>query len=169
MLDKLTSTYSTDLDLAGFTFGLIATPVFNDAGDRLGTVVEWEDKTERLAAEQKAAEIADANKRTTSALDVCQANVMMADADYNIVYVNEAVVAMLSKNEKQLKTVLPQFEVKSLIGTNIDTFHKDPSHQRGMLDKLTSTYQTDLDLAGFVFGLIATPPRAWAARRAGST
>ncbi|SFD35878.1 methyl-accepting chemotaxis protein, partial [Pseudoalteromonas denitrificans] len=109
------------------------------------------------AAERVAEDIANANQRTTSALDVCQANVMMADADYNIVYVNEAVVKMLSDNEQQLKTVLPKFDVASLIGTNIDTFHKDPSHQRGMLDKLTSTYKTDLELAGFTFGLIATP------------
>nr|WP_252734128.1 methyl-accepting chemotaxis protein [Pseudoalteromonas sp. C2R02] len=157
MLDKLRDVYKTDLNLGEMIFGLIATPVFNDDGERVGTVVEWEDKTERLAAEREAAEIANANSRTTSALDVCQANIMMADADYNIVYVNEAVVAMLSMNEQQLRTVLPKFDVASLIGTNIDTFHKNPAHQRGMLDKLTSTYQTDLELAGFTFGLIATP------------
>ncbi|MFT5519875.1 MAG: methyl-accepting chemotaxis protein, partial [Enterobacterales bacterium] len=157
MLDTLTETYQTDLPLAGLTFGLIANPLFDTEGNRIGTAVEWDDKTERLAEEVKVIAIANANQRTTSALDVCQANVMMADADYNIVYVNDAVVEMLSGNEKQLKTVLPNFDVKSLIGTNIDTFHKDPSHQRGMLDKLTSTYSTDLELAGFTFGLIATP------------
>ena len=157
MLDKLKDVYKTDLNLGELTFGLIATPVFNDSGERVGTVVEWEDKTERLAAEKIAEDIANANSRTTSALDVCQANVMMADADYNIVYVNEAVTAMLSTNEQQLRTVLPRFDVASLIGTNIDTFHKNPAHQRGMLDNLKSTYQTDLELAGFTFGLIATP------------
>ncbi|PAJ73827.1 diguanylate cyclase, partial [Pseudoalteromonas sp. NBT06-2] len=157
MLDNLKSTYKTNLELAGFTFGLIATPVFNDDGERLGTVVEWEDKTERLAAEKIAEDIANANQRTTSALDVCQANVMMADADLNIIYINGAVKAMLRSREKQLQELLPNFNVDNLIGTCVDDFHKNPAHQRGMLENLKSVYKTDLELGEMTFGLIATP------------
>lgn len=157
LLKSLSSVYRTDIKVAGFTFGLIATPVFDDDGNRLGTVVEWDDKTERLKAESLAKEEAANNARIASALKVCKANVMMADADLNIVYTNDAVVEMLSANESQLRTVLPTFNVAKLIGTCVDDFHKNPSHQRGMLDKLTSTYTTNLELAGFTFGLTATP------------
>ena len=128
-------------------------PIFDLNGKPFKVVKYASDITEQKNQAAATALIA----RTVSALDVCQANVMMADADYNIVYVNEAVTAMLSTNEQQLRTVLPRFNVASLIGTNIDTFHKNPAHQRGMLDNLKSTYQTDLELAGFTFGLIATP------------
>ncbi|MEL0037122.1 MAG: HAMP domain-containing protein, partial [Gammaproteobacteria bacterium] len=120
MLDKLTDVYKTDLELAGLTFGLIATPVFGDNGERLGTVVEWEDKTERLAAEKEAKAQADKNAGIANALQVCQANVMMADADLNIVYINESVVEMLSEREAAIQTVLPNFKVSELIGTCVD-------------------------------------------------
>jgi len=157
LLKSLTSVYRTDINVAGFTFGLIATPVFSDAGERLGTVVEWDDKTERLKAEKLAEQEAANNARIASALKVCKANVMMADADLNIVYTNDAVVEMLQGNEQRLRTVLPSFNVDKLIGTCVDDFHKNPSHQRSMLARLTSTYTTNLELAGFTFSLTATP------------
>ncbi|WP_193332173.1 methyl-accepting chemotaxis protein [Pseudoalteromonas ulvae] len=157
LLKSLNAVYRTDIKVAGFTFGLIATPVFDDDGNRLGTVVEWDDKTDRLEAELLAKEEAANNARIASALKVCKANVMMADADLNIVYTNDAVIEMLSSNEAQLHSVLPKFSVANLIGTCVDDFHKNPSHQRAMLDKLTSTYTTNLELAGFTFGLTATP------------
>ncbi len=157
MLERLTEVYKTDLELAGLTFGLIATPVFDDKGKRLGTVVEWDDKTERLAAEKQAREMAAANARVANALKVCQANVMMADADLNIVYTNDSVIEMLTEREQQIQTKLPSFSVANLIGTCVDDFHANPAHQRGMLERLTEVYKTDLQLAGLTFGLIATP------------
>jgi len=97
------------------------------------------------------------NKRIASALQVCQANVMMADADLNIVYLNDSVKNMLGNREKELQSVLNKFSMKTLMGTCVDDFHVNPAHQRGMLEALKDTYKTDLELAGLTFGLIATP------------
>ncbi len=157
MLRDLKSPYSTDLNVAGLTFGLIATPLFNEDGGRLGTVVEWDDKTERLAAERAAKEIADSNTRIKGALDVCNTSVMMADTDLNIIYMNGAVEKMMSAREAALRTALPNFSSASLIGTCVDDFHKNPAHQRGVLKDLRTPYMTDLAVAGLTFGLIATP------------
>ncbi len=168
MLEKLSSVYNTKLELAGLTFDLIATPVFDDEGTRLGTVVEWSDITEELAAQKIAQEESAKNARIASALKVCQANVMMADADLNIVYTNDAVVEMLRKNESVLQSELPKFNVNTLIGTCVDDFHKNPAHQRNMLAKLTSVYNTQLKLAGLTFDLIATPVFADGGERLGT-
>ncbi len=157
MLEKLSDVYKTDLPLAGLDFTLIATPVFTDDGERLGTVVEWADVTEQLAQEKVEQAEAASNQRIKRALDVCQANVMMADNDLNIVYVNDAVQEMMNNNEAQLRTALPNFNAKTLVGTCVDDFHKNPAHQRGMLEKLSDVYKTDLPLAGLDFTLIATP------------
>ncbi|WP_446728526.1 methyl-accepting chemotaxis protein [Pseudoalteromonas sp. G4] len=157
MLKNLQQVYRTKIHVAGLHFDLIATPVFSDSGERLGTVVEWDDITEQLAQQELAAKEAANNARIASALKVCQANVMLADNDLNIVYVNDSVVDMLSSNQSQIQTVLPNFKVSELVGTCVDDFHKNPAHQRGMLANLKSVYQTDLNLAGFTFGLIATP------------
>ena len=157
MLDKLTSTYQTDLELAGFTFGLIATPVFNDENERLGTVVEWEDKTERLARERAERAEAAENLRIKQALDNVSANAMIADAGNNIVFMNEAVQGMMRDAEADIRTDLPNFNSNSLIGQNVDVFHKNPAHQQNMLKSLASTYKTEIVVGGRTFSLIANP------------
>ncbi|TMP25269.1 chemotaxis protein [Pseudoalteromonas rubra] len=156
ILANLRETYQTQIKVAGLTFELIATPVFEE-GQRIATLVEWKDQTEWLAVEEKHRSLAEKNARISRALDVCQANVMLADEHLNIVYVNESVLAMLRKNQEQLRTALPNFDADTLIGTNIDVFHANPQHQRGILNKLSDVYNTDIVIAGFNFGLIATP------------
>jgi methyl-accepting chemotaxis protein len=93
----------------------------------------------------------------TSALNLCESNMMMADENYNIVYMNEALVEFLSEAEESIKQDLPNFDVKSLIGKNIDFFHKNPDHQRSMLSRLESTYKTAIVVGGLSFNLIANP------------
>ncbi|MBL4583528.1 MAG: methyl-accepting chemotaxis protein, partial [Pseudomonadales bacterium] len=59
--------------------------------------------------------------------------------------------------EADIKTDLPHFNARQLMGENIDVFHKDPSHQQAMLASLTSTYETNIVVGGRTFGLIANP------------
>ncbi|MBW8185340.1 methyl-accepting chemotaxis protein [Shewanella nanhaiensis] len=156
MLDRLTDTYETDIVVSGLTFSLTATPVF-DKGKRTGTVVEWQDITAKLAKEAEDKRLAADTGRVKQALDVCKANVMMANSDYEIIYFNDSLKAMLSDNERRLQKTLSRFDMSTLMGSNIDIFHKNPSHQRNMLDKLTSTYETSIKVSGLTFNLIATP------------
>ena len=156
MLEKLANVYETNIEVGRRTFGLIATPVFED-GQRLGTVVEWTDKTDALALEEKELQISKENIRIRQALDVCNTNVMMADESLNIIYMNEAVKGMMSNAEADLKVALPNFNAKQLMGVNVDVFHKNPAHQRGMLEKLANVYETNIEVGRRTFGLIATP------------
>ncbi len=159
MLKSLSEPYQTDLTLGELVFGLIATPWFDQNGDRIGTLVEWDDKTERVKKEKEEREAAQENMRVRRALDVCDTSVMMADADMNIIYLNDAVKEMLRDRESQIQTALPQFGVDKLMGFNVDGFHKNPAHQRKLLRDLKGSYNTDLTIAGLNFNLIATPLR----------
>ncbi len=85
------------------------------------------------------------------------ANVMVADRDLRIVYLNDAVVALLREAEADLKRELPHFSVDGLIGANIDVFHKDPTHQRRMLHSLTSVHRATIKVGKWSFDLVATP------------
>ena len=62
------------------------------------------------------------------AANAITAKVMVADENFNIVYMNEAVKTMLAEAEADLKKELPNFSVATLVGSNIDIFHKNPSH-----------------------------------------
>ncbi len=91
------------------------------------------------------------------ALDALQANVMVADAKLNIRYMNPAVVDLLKEAESDLKKELPKFSVASLIGSNIDVFHKNPSHQRNMLAALKNRHSATITVGNRVFDLLVTP------------
>ena len=64
---------------------------------------------------------------------------------------------MFSACENDLRKSLPNFDVKSLIGTNIDVFHKDPSHQRRLLGGLTSSHKGIAKAGGHTFQVNAHP------------
>ncbi|MGG7518815.1 methyl-accepting chemotaxis protein [Allorhizobium undicola] len=91
------------------------------------------------------------------ALDALKANVMVADAKLNITYMNPAVMDLLRHAEADLKKELPRFSVDTLIGSNIDVFHKNPSHQRRMLAALTERHAATIRVGSWIFDLLVTP------------
>lgn len=157
MLANLKTPYRTDIKVSELTFGLIATPIFNKDGSRIGTVVEWDDKTERLAREEEEKRISAENARIKQALDNVTTNVMIADGDAHIIYMNDAVLNMMRNAESDLRKDLPNFDTKKLMGANIDMFHKNPSHQRNLLSKMTGTYHGKAVAGGRTFTVIANP------------
>ena len=157
MLAGLTATHRTKLEIGERTFNLIVNPIFDDAGKRTGTVVEWKDATAELAARDKELALAAENLRIKNALDKCSTNVMIANADCEIAYMNDSVTEMMVRNETDLRKSLPQFNARKLMGENIDVFHKNPAHQRNMLAGLKSTYKTEIKVGQLTFSLIANP------------
>ncbi|MUO78008.1 PAS domain S-box protein [Agrobacterium vitis] len=91
------------------------------------------------------------------ALDALKANIMVADAGLNITYMNPAVVDLLKEAETDLKKELPRFSVSTLIGSNIDVFHKNPAHQRGMLAALKERHAATIRVGARIFDLLVTP------------
>jgi methyl-accepting chemotaxis protein len=51
LLANLTSTHTTQIMLGNRTMKLVANPMYDDAGERLGTVIEWFDRTQEVATE----------------------------------------------------------------------------------------------------------------------
>ncbi len=57
MLGALTGVHRTEIHVGGRYFSLVACPIINDAGERLGTAVEWRDRTAEVNIEQEVASI----------------------------------------------------------------------------------------------------------------
>ncbi|MBR0556964.1 methyl-accepting chemotaxis protein [Ciceribacter sp. L1K23] len=91
------------------------------------------------------------------ALETVSANIMIADAKLNITYMNPAVRTLLKEAEADLKKELPRFDTATLIGSNIDIFHKNPTHQRGMLSALRNQHRATIWVGHHAFDLIVTP------------
>ncbi len=59
--------------------------------------------------------------------------VMMVDRDLVVTYVNQPTRQLLTSNAAEFRKIWPDFNPDAIVGTCIDAFHKDPSHQRKML------------------------------------
>ena len=110
-----------------------------------------------LEGREESAYQLDRARQLQTALDKLQSNVMMADANYNIMYLNDHIREFLQARESRLKQALPEFDAKHLIGKNIDVFHKNPAHQRAMLAKLTDSFTANIEVAGYHFELAMLP------------
>ena len=161
MLERLSTTHIADISLGGLSFKLILNPIVGANREHLGTSVEWIDRTEAILAEITTA-------RTLEALDNTSTNVMIADNERNIIYLNKSVVTMLRAQEAELRKSLAHFSVDKILGGSMDQFHKNPGHQSGLLDKLTDTYIGNIQVGILHFRLTASPIFSKAGERLGS-
>jgi len=60
LLATLKETYSAELTLGGRTLAIVANPIFSSDGERLGSAVEWRDRTTEVAVEKEVQDIVDA-------------------------------------------------------------------------------------------------------------
>jgi methyl-accepting chemotaxis protein len=124
-------------------------------------VIDGKERADEMGEMAKSLDVLrrnmDTNTRVKQALDGVTSNVMMADENFNIIYLNSSLTNFLQEAEKDIQKDLPRFSVASLIGSNIDVFHKNPAHQRGMLEKLSKTFKTSILVGGRSFNLVATP------------
>ncbi len=97
------------------------------------------------------------NLRVRTGLDAVRSNILVADQDYNVMYMNPALQDMLREAEPELRKALPQFDSRKLIGANMDFFHRDPPHQRQILDGLTGTHESFFTIGTQHFHHIVTP------------
>lgn len=95
--------------------------------------------------------------RIQIALDNVATSVMIADNDRNIIYMNRSVDEMFKTAEKDIRKDLPNFTQATLKGTSIDSFHKNPAHQKQLLATFTSTWRAEIMIGGRTFALAANP------------
>ncbi|TCO76571.1 methyl-accepting chemotaxis protein [Chromatocurvus halotolerans] len=87
--------------------------------------------------------------RLKSAVESVTTNIMMCDADLNIVYANPAVTNMFKNRAAEMRQRFPGFDPMNLVGQNIDQFHKNPAHQRSMLrDASRMPARATMDITG---------------------
>ena len=91
------------------------------------------------------------------ATELVSSNIMLADPDYRICYMNDSVKKLLGDAEAEIQESLPTFRVDNLIGRTIDDFHKNPDYQRNMLAKLVDTHRATITIGTRTFDLVATP------------
>lgn len=103
------------------TLDLLVSAIKDKNGNYLGPMVTWDVVTEKLRVENEMV-------RIQNMMDNIPINVMLANRDFEIVYVNPASIRTL----KSIERLLP-IPVDQIKGQKIDIFHKAPEHQRRLL------------------------------------
>ncbi len=115
-----------------------------------------------------AKRVADEATRIKIGLDNVSTGVMIADNDRNVIYMNSSVEKMFVEAESDIRKDLPNFSATGLRGGSIDSFHKNPSHQKNLLATFTTTFRTEIMMGGRTFALAANPVMSDKGQRLGS-
>lgn len=109
------------IELAGEKLDLLVSPTYDADGQYAGPMVTWDVVTQQIKSEREAAE-------KTAIVENAPINIMLANTDGTIVYMNPASTNTL----KTIENILP-IPVDKIVGSSYDVFHKNPAHQRKLL------------------------------------
>ncbi len=99
-------------------------------------------------------------KTLRGAFNGAESAMMTVDRDFSITFVNKRALDLLKQHEGTFKQMWPAFNLDKMIGTNIDMFHKVPSHQRKLVeDPSRLPYRTDIQVGPLKFALCVTASR----------
>ena len=138
--------HRANIKLGDETLDLLVSPIYDAKKNYLGPMVTWEVVTEKLRLEEDAA-------RVQSMMENSPINVLYADTDLKLRYMNPASVKQL----KAIQHLLP-VKVEDMIGKSIDIFHKNPEHQRRMLaDPKNLPHRANIQLGPETLDLLVSP------------
>jgi methyl-accepting chemotaxis protein len=133
-------------------------PLYDDDG-KIVRIVKYASDITALtvkaeeAAKRQAATL-DESLRVRSALEGSTNGMMIGDQNLNIVYMNPALRELLKRHEPAIAVQFPGFRVDEVIGRNIDVFHKNPQHQRGILKSVYGAHRTRMTVGGRTMDII---------------
>lgn len=121
-------------------------PPITDKSSVLGAAALMIDSLKESVATAKE------NQRIRTSLDSASTNVMIANSQGKVIYMNGAMQKMLSAIEAEVRTVMPQFSANKVTGSDMDIFQKNISHH-GMMDAQI----TNISIASLTFRLMTSP------------
>ena len=123
-----------------------------DEVGELGSAIN-EMASQIVAAQEEASRSLREATVKASIVENAPINIMVADSDFNITYVNPKSAATL----REIADVLP-CKPEEVLGQNIDFFHKHPAHQRAILsDPSNLPHLTQFELGHETLELLASP------------
>ncbi|MBL8609312.1 MAG: hypothetical protein JNL38_18425 [Myxococcales bacterium] len=125
---------------------LLVTAIYDEAGGYTGAMLTWDIVTEQVRAKEE-------EQRLRQMIEGAPINVMLCDKDFVIRYANSTSKKTLAG----LAQYLP-IPLDALVGSSIDVFHKNPSHQRRMLsDPKNLPHKAEIRLGPETLSLMVTP------------
>lgn len=155
---------SKPLDQTIKTLGQLAEGNFSDwisidRDDRFGKVLQHLKSTQiRIGYSNNESTVTAARtKRVIDALDHINSNVMLVDADNNIIFVNKSFSTLFEKAEKDMREDLPGLSSKNVMGSNLNMFYGNSEFKNTFSSHLQSPIKMETQLGGCEIRIHATP------------
>lgn len=136
-------------------------PLIDTQGKRRGSITEWQERTTDALADIERLQM-------KTSLNVAKSPIMTADTNGNVININESGKQFFRERQDELRKLFPGFDANNLVGINIDHFHKNPAHQRGMLANLHDTHRAEVQLGDLTIELTVSPIMDANGRRLGA-
>jgi methyl-accepting chemotaxis protein len=104
-----------------------------------------------------AADAAISNMRVVNALNKASTNVMIADANNSILFMNEAMQSMLERNEPELRKSFGRLDSRNLLGNGLDVFSGVAAFQAGALASLRAVSKNQVQVGELYFEITINP------------
>ncbi len=89
-------------------------------------------------------------------LEAIKENIIIADTDYNILWINETGVKLF----KDIATLYDLESVEDFIGKNMNHFHENPEYQHKIMGKLSNTHRARINIKDhYIADIIISPMR----------
>ncbi len=138
--------HSARIELGDEILDLLVSAIYDESGEYIGPMLTWQVSTEKVALERDMA-------RVRSMMENAPINMMYADRDLVLRYLNPASLTTLRKIEEHLPIPPDKF-----LGASIDVFHKNPAHQRRMLaDPKNLPHRAQIGVGPETLDLLVSP------------
>ena len=138
--------------------GRFDSEIGEQAGDELGVLLLSLDKMQtdlrsRLEAERV---VSQANARIRQSLDASSANVVVADEQLKIIYMNRAAETLMSASQDDFRRAIPGFNASALVGSSVEAL-QGTGGERGSYSGLSKTLITEQKFGGKTMRITANP------------
>ncbi|MCK5876549.1 MAG: nitrate- and nitrite sensing domain-containing protein [Candidatus Marithrix sp.] len=95
--------------------------------------------------------------RINQALDRATTNILITDNDYNIIYLNKAAQHLFSKYESVIRSQIPTFDAKQILGSNFSSYHQNNyAHKQQVLENIQTTHNTKIVIGDITLDHVIT-------------
>ena len=112
--------------------------------------------------------LAGENARIRNALDRVSVGAMLADADGKIIYLNDAMQALMRVLAGHIRKQQPQLDPERILGNALEVFPDVPIFQRNQLAALSAAHTADFKLGEASLRIVANPVVDADAKRVGT-
>ena len=108
------------------------------------------------------------NAAFRGALNRLDANVMCADNDLKVIFVNPAAARMLERAQDSFRKDLPGFDAAKVLGASLESMTREPGVLRGAIESLTDIVTRQEVIGGRTMKTIMSPMKDDTGRRLGT-